>query len=634
MQAIDQPEKVTIPFAVLGVKRPIPEASQIGITDGAASFTDGFPPKTFLPLAVGGIPPAGADFNGVFNYITDIQRWQSAGGQFKFDAVFAAAVGGYPKGARLAFADNTDTWINTVDDNETDPDGVGAAGWVAFSTPEGAELSGFKQTGAWAVARTVADKLGEIISAEDAGAVGDGVTDDSVKIQAQLTAGKTVRLTAGKTYVAKNLVSVSGAGLTCLVGRATIKVPAGSGYSGLFIMVSDFTLNGVDFDGGNLGPYNVYPPVAGNRNGIVVGNVYGTGIQLTKVSIANCDIHGFDNYGVYGRETVIGFSFGKRVMFHNVNCYSNFIGFLFEPRFEYATLTNCYGYQNYCGIAIGGGNNTLVASHFESNWDNLQLNAGENDGHGEAVGCSFNHAESGGTGIFASGITNGFIFTACALFYAPIKLSNCAGIFIRHCQIYSSHITITGGGVNGVDSNQSLLPLTKTLTGNTFTTFRNNRTTPTDVSFVPVYGDVAVTAAALTYSFPLAWNATVDTTLPLVFNLKKWQGEDLAALDTSGKMYIPRTGQFQLDARLKYTVGAAAEKVVLRVVLVRATVEIEEWFESVSLAALVVDGTISINTRIFAQQADIIKLTLRVATATGITINTGGIKVMLTSVDN
>jgi lysophospholipase L1-like esterase len=160
MQSTNQPDKVSTPFADIGVKRPIPEASQIGITDGAASFTDGFPPKTFLPLAVGGVPPAGEDFNGILFLITAIQQWQSAGGGFKYDATFATDIGGYPKGARLDNATHDDIWINTVEDNTTNPD-TGGAGWVALS-----ELGKFKATGVGSI---------NII---DCGAKGDNSHDD------------------------------------------------------------------------------------------------------------------------------------------------------------------------------------------------------------------------------------------------------------------------------------------------------------------------------------------------------------------------------------------------------------------------------------------------------------------------
>lgn len=152
MLSTDQPSGVAVPFANTGLKRPIPVPSQIGITDGAASFVDGFPPKTFLPLAAGGIPPSGEDFNGILYDISNIQKWQSAGGLFKYNSAFATSVGGYPKNARLSNAANTGIWVSTVDNNLTDPDGVSPVGWVSYVTNPG-EVSLF----AFMTAAQVAD---------------------------------------------------------------------------------------------------------------------------------------------------------------------------------------------------------------------------------------------------------------------------------------------------------------------------------------------------------------------------------------------------------------------------------------------------------------------------------------------
>jgi len=51
---------------------PIPIPSQIPFSAGRASWTDGFPPDTFNPIASGGIPPSGKDFNGA---LCQISQW-------------------------------------------------------------------------------------------------------------------------------------------------------------------------------------------------------------------------------------------------------------------------------------------------------------------------------------------------------------------------------------------------------------------------------------------------------------------------------------------------------------------------------------------------------------------------------
>lgn len=135
MQASQIPTKFPIPFANGAggaFIRPIPQASQIGVQAGAASLTDGFPPVTFTPIAAGGTPPFGQDFNGLLNQITAWSQWQNAGGLVPYDAVFSAAIGGYPQGAMLAGAAPGVVWLSVVDNNVTDPD-TGGAGWTGLA---------------------------------------------------------------------------------------------------------------------------------------------------------------------------------------------------------------------------------------------------------------------------------------------------------------------------------------------------------------------------------------------------------------------------------------------------------------------------------------------------------------------
>lgn len=137
MQLSNAPTKLPLAFAVSGGKNSIPVASQIGITPGAASLTDGFPPLTRTPLAAGGVPPSGLDMNGVLFEISAITRWANAGAGYVYDGTFAADsnVNGYPKGARILRTDGLGYWLNTTDNNTTDPETSSAAtsvaaGWV------------------------------------------------------------------------------------------------------------------------------------------------------------------------------------------------------------------------------------------------------------------------------------------------------------------------------------------------------------------------------------------------------------------------------------------------------------------------------------------------------------------------
>lgn len=111
--------------------RSIPQTSQIGIQNCAASLTDGFPPLTFTPSSAGGCPPFGQDFNGILKQITQWSQWQQAGGPLFFDSGFSASIGGYPKGSSLtSTASPTCVWVSTVDSNTNNPDS-GGANWLA-----------------------------------------------------------------------------------------------------------------------------------------------------------------------------------------------------------------------------------------------------------------------------------------------------------------------------------------------------------------------------------------------------------------------------------------------------------------------------------------------------------------------
>ena len=127
MTSITEPSKFLTPFAESGLKNPIPATSDN--TTGKAGFDKGFPERTMLSKAAGGIPPSGMDFNGVLYDVTLAIRYMQAGGRPTYDAAFASAIGGYPSGAVLIGDDGSSVFQNTVTGNETDPNS-GGAGWT------------------------------------------------------------------------------------------------------------------------------------------------------------------------------------------------------------------------------------------------------------------------------------------------------------------------------------------------------------------------------------------------------------------------------------------------------------------------------------------------------------------------
>lgn len=127
MPAVAPPPVVVKPFADNGDRNTIPVPSQIPITPGAASYTDGFPPLTMLPVPPG-LPPDGKDMNGILFDLSAHVAWIQAGGRYYYSAEVAAA-GGYPLGAVLTSAVSPSIlWMNLLANNTTDPD-AGGSDW-------------------------------------------------------------------------------------------------------------------------------------------------------------------------------------------------------------------------------------------------------------------------------------------------------------------------------------------------------------------------------------------------------------------------------------------------------------------------------------------------------------------------
>jgi len=157
---------------------------------------------------------------------------------------------------------------------------VGSAGAFLTSTAlaasGGSALIGFLQAGTGAVARTAQAKMRDAVSVEDFGAVGDGVTNDTVAIQAAIDAVSTAG--GGRLYLGPKTYIVNQVGLGCLTAKSNVfmvgsssVLKMGSAASACAIIHSASAVSNLDFEGitfdGNSGS------VLFDTRGILLENV-------------------------------------------------------------------------------------------------------------------------------------------------------------------------------------------------------------------------------------------------------------------------------------------------------------------------------------------------------------------------
>ena len=217
--------------------RPIPQSSQIGIQNCAASLTDGFPPLTFIAQSAGGCPPFGQDFNGILQQLSKWSRWNGMGTPVFYDSAFSAAIGGYPEWAALAvLAAPGCSWVSKVNANSSNPD-TGGANWqntcalggVLTGTTQNAGLAPSGVTAGTYVAPTVtlgAD--GRVTAASN----GSGAADPTnLGFSASAAANAlTINLTtaAGLTPTASSPVVIPFRSTTLATGTAVQTVVSGA----------------------------------------------------------------------------------------------------------------------------------------------------------------------------------------------------------------------------------------------------------------------------------------------------------------------------------------------------------------------------------------------------------------------
>ena len=110
------PKLLSTIWAASGLKNSIPTNRTSSLSQGAATYAEGFPSITMTPIPQGGKAPSGKDMNGILNEITEHIVYQNKGGEYTFNSDFAETIGGYEKGAVL-INDNYDKFFVSLIDN-------------------------------------------------------------------------------------------------------------------------------------------------------------------------------------------------------------------------------------------------------------------------------------------------------------------------------------------------------------------------------------------------------------------------------------------------------------------------------------------------------------------------------------
>lgn len=169
-----------------------------------------------------------------------------------------------------------------------------------------------------------------------------------------------------------------------------------------------------------------------------------------KISfVHNCWFKNLPYCGIYGQNTGGGTNEGL----HVDSCYFEHCWCAIDIylKSEYWVVSNCSVYDCTYGVINDGGNNKFVNCTFRTNNTAFYLNTEGaqiyNDGHGQCIGCSFNHiGGNGGIAIKADRLLNGYTFIGCHFFYSVINISNSKGVHIVGCTLGQStpQITVTG----------------------------------------------------------------------------------------------------------------------------------------------------------------------------------------------
>lgn len=129
---VANPVFIPVAFAKNGAKNFIYKNHQQGQDAQDMTWNIGAPPITMIEKELGGKPPKGQDFNGVFNAISEHTVFIQNGGRYKWSQDVVNENDGYPKDHIVQSNDGKKEFISTTDNNKNNPN-TNMQGWLVYS---------------------------------------------------------------------------------------------------------------------------------------------------------------------------------------------------------------------------------------------------------------------------------------------------------------------------------------------------------------------------------------------------------------------------------------------------------------------------------------------------------------------